>query len=804
MKLLRLRLDNFRQHIATDIRFADGMTAIVGANGAGKTTILEAITFALYGVQRKTKESIRFFWAEPRSKMRVTLDFVFEGRSYRLERTTTDSSLIDVTLEPHTVKATGLSEVKSACERLLRLTYDQFKNSFCAEQKNLTFLQFNTHTRRQEQVAKMLGFDRLKLAAELARERGKIYRGEAEGIAQTIGDPVRLRSELQESKDELAKAKTAQKLATELCEVLSAQVKPAEERKALADEYFRLTQDGKVFKGQEEALESSRKRAEEAAAKAESDARRLRELLPAQEECNALEMVVQELGQLREIELGREKIAAELTRLEAEIGAVGQKIAALGQTDIEAARKAARDAGANHTNAMNELRAAEAVWSKSKQDAQAGLSTAQAELKQATAALTKAQELARKGICPECGQPTTATAEARLKCLLAELETAEMVAREAITLFQAVEIRPKVVFDAEEVLDTARTASARAQEDLNAAEKIDAHAGALREERAEKTRLAEVHRLELSKSIPLYDRKRHVEAEARLRELKPKRDECLRLAGAEERLATALSTLEAAKKEIEEARVAFLKLKTERDKLPFASSGEATEALAQFEEIRLKVSAAAAQKEQAEMLAKHSLARLEQAEERIKTYERDEANLKERRSQALLHETADKELKLLREELNLIIRPDLEVRASENLSLLTNGRYPVLELDEEFIATVIEDGIQKHVISGGEEDIVALALRMALSELIQERQGRPMSLMILDEVFGSLDADRRQAVLERLQAIRGRFAQILVISHIEEINQVADQCMFLTRDEKSRATVVGDLPFDSGDLVLRG
>ena len=43
MKLLRLRLENFRQHVDSDIVFRDGMTAIVGANGSGKTTILEAI-----------------------------------------------------------------------------------------------------------------------------------------------------------------------------------------------------------------------------------------------------------------------------------------------------------------------------------------------------------------------------------------------------------------------------------------------------------------------------------------------------------------------------------------------------------------------------------------------------------------------------------------------------------------------------------------------------------------------------------------------------------------------------------------
>ncbi|HWD37813.1 MAG TPA: SbcC/MukB-like Walker B domain-containing protein, partial [Fimbriimonas sp.] len=103
-----------------------------------------------------------------------------------------------------------------------------------------------------------------------------------------------------------------------------------------------------------------------------------------------------------------------------------------------------------------------------------------------------------------------------------------------------------------------------------------------------------------------------------------------------------------------------------------------------------------------------------------------------------------------------------------------------------------DEGMAKTVISGGEEDVVALSLRLALSELIQERQGRPMSLLILDEVFGSLDADRRQAVLDRLAALKGRFEQIIVISHVEGTHEIADHCIFLARDPDTRATVVTD------------
>ena len=58
MKLLALRLQNFRQHVSTEIVFESGITGIIGPNGAGKTTILEGIAFALYAWGRSTREQM--------------------------------------------------------------------------------------------------------------------------------------------------------------------------------------------------------------------------------------------------------------------------------------------------------------------------------------------------------------------------------------------------------------------------------------------------------------------------------------------------------------------------------------------------------------------------------------------------------------------------------------------------------------------------------------------------------------------------------------------------------------------------
>jgi len=73
----RLRLVNFRQHENTEIDFVSGLTGIVGPNGAGTRTLLEAVAWATYGMPaaRGTRESIKRRGAPPRAGVEVELVF---------------------------------------------------------------------------------------------------------------------------------------------------------------------------------------------------------------------------------------------------------------------------------------------------------------------------------------------------------------------------------------------------------------------------------------------------------------------------------------------------------------------------------------------------------------------------------------------------------------------------------------------------------------------------------------------------------------------------------------------------------
>src|SRR5438128_2264249 len=82
-----------------------------------------------------------------------------------------------------------------------------------------------------------------------------------------------------------------------------------------------------------------------------------------------------------------------------------------------------------------------------------------------------------------------------------------------------------------------------------------------------------------------------------------------------------------------------------------------------------------------------------------------------------LHNELDRAFSDLRGELNARMRPEVAELASGFLADLTDGRYDELELTEDYTLTILEGGVPKPVISGGEEDIASLVLRLAISQM---------------------------------------------------------------------------------------
>ena len=155
-----------------------------------------------------------------------------------------------------------------------------------------------------------------------------------------------------------------------------------------------------------------------------------------------------------------------------------------------------------------------------------------------------------------------------------------------------------------------------------------------------------------------------------------------------------------------------------------------------------------------------------------------------------VHDELDRAYTDLRTDLNVQLRPEMGEIASAFLTELSDSRYDEMELDDSYNLTVLEDGVPKPVISGGEEDIANLCLRLAISQMIAERAGQSFSLLILDEVFGSLDEPRRQNVVGLLRGLGDRFEQVIVITHIRQVSEGVDHVIDVRYDEETGCSVV--------------
>jgi exonuclease SbcC len=121
------------------------------------------------------------------------------------------------------------------------------------------------------------------------------------------------------------------------------------------------------------------------------------------------------------------------------------------------------------------------------------------------------------------------------------------------------------------------------------------------------------------------------------------------------------------------------------------------------------------------------------------------------------------------------IAPRLAEQTSELLDIATDGKYNHVEFDENYGIQIYDGPDEKFPLegfSGGERDVVALSARLALSQVIGSSAAHPPSFLVLDEVFGALDRDRRTQLLELLGRISesiDSFQQMFIISHVDDV-----------------------------------
>jgi DNA repair exonuclease SbcCD ATPase subunit len=233
--------------------------------------------------------------------------------------------------------------------------------------------------------------------------------------------------------------------------------------------------------------------------------------------------------------------------------------------------------------------------------------------------------------------------------------------------------------------------------------------------------------------------------------------------------------VKAQRKEVEQASKEAERLRQRADKAA-PEPGAQEKMSAERDRLEEQLEEAREELEEANRRASAESEAVAAARDRLKGAKALAKTIDEERQELELRAAVAASLEEYREEASRRARPMLETEASKLLRQITEATYPRIRLTEDYFLEIAEgrDFYLSKRFSGGEQDLAALCLRLALARTLAHQRGTEHSFVILDEVFGSQDVGRRKMLMEQLiELSRGEFEQIFVISHTDDI---IEQC----------------------------
>lgn len=846
---VKLRISGFlsyREPVELDFTGFD-LACISGQNGAGKSSLLDAITWALFGQARKRDEALVNLGSK---SAEVTLTFGYEGNLYRVQRTLPrgKSTILEFQVaddpdspgDPHRFNADlsgngrwrplterTLRETQARIESVLRLDYETFVNaSFFLQGKADQFTQ-QTAARRKDVLGSILGLEvwetyrertsqrRKNLEEEVNAMDGRIVEIETE-LAEEDQRKIRL-AELEANLKGLAAARGAQESQLEQIRKITATLdEQSRLAAALADS---LSRSQAALSGLRERVADKET---ERAAYAEL-VKRAREVESAYqgwqnarrevERLDAVAMQFHEHDELRQPLL--RDIAAERARLEQE------------QETLEAQSSVLADQSSTAGNLREQLEAAERSLAETEQKLSESEALGrtiqsarerQAELKAENDRLKgemdelKARierlKIADGAACPLCGQELS---ESHRKSTLAGLERDGKSKGDAFRANQteARKLGEQIADGEKQIAGLSRYDAERLMHS-NTITLLTERLDALQRQTREWGKTGARRLKEVSKQIE----KESFAAEAR-RQLARLDKELARLGydaaahDAARKLEAEARRAEEEFRKLESAREVSKQIEGEIRSLDQECARRESEIRRQQEQHDAITAALAAAQSQAPdpEAAERELLRLRERENQA----RDEVGAARQKVDVLLTLRARRtELAGKREGLQhaiarhktlerafgkdgvpaLLIEqalPQIEARANDLLERLSDGQMSVRFVTQagykdkkrddlrETLEIQISDGAgvrDYEMYSGGEAFRVNFAIRLALSEVLAQRKGARLQTLVVDEGFGSQDARGRQRLIEAINLVRGDFAKILVITHLEELKDI--------------------------------
>ncbi len=838
---------SYRQRVELDFSSFD-LACIAGANGAGKSSLLDAITWALFGQARKRDDAVINTQC---NKAEVELIFAYEGNFYRVLRTwprgktsTLEFHIFqpaqaDTTAlrQPHPLKVTlpgegrwkplterTLRETQERIEKTLRMDYETFVNaSFFLQGKADQFTQQRPGDRKRI-LGSILGLEmwesyrqttadrRRSVEAEIAALEGRLEEINAE-LAEEASRKARLK-ELSAELKRLSKMRLAQEAAVEQAQRSISQLE--EQRKLVSTLKTHL--DRLIHQVSEKETTLIALKQEEAQyLEVIAHSAEIRAAYTAwQQARQELERWDEIAARFRDGEKRRQQpldeINAERARLEQEQQILlrqGEAIAARA-TESEALRQRLAQAHAAMEQAQQARRLLETLKAE-RENALQRQAAAQAEN---PALKTEMEDLKARidrlmqvegAQCPLCGQPLSPADRQRL------VEELQAQGREKGTRYRqnqtALKEAEQLVADLNRQINQLDHAEADLLKASETTAQLTAHLAQIEQEQTTwksqgAPRLAEIERQLEENSYAAAARARLAEIDAELKAIgyDAAAHDQARRQEAESRPAEArLRALESAQAALAPLQRQIAALETELERLrgdvqsQESDYNKALQALsvaeAQAPDLPAAESELLALKESENQLrmevgaAQQKVAVLEDLKGRRRSFEvqrEERARLAGQLRQLERAFGKDGVPALLIEQ----ALPQIEIKANEILERLTGGGMSVRFVTQtaykdprrqdlrETLDIQISDGAgtrDYELYSGGEAFRVNFAIRLALAEVLAQRAGARLQTLVIDEGFGSQDAEGRQRLVETINLVCQDFAKILVITHLDEL-----------------------------------
>jgi exonuclease SbcC len=781
MTINSLRLANYKQYRHLNLEFKEGLVGIIGKNGAGKSTIFEAILYCLFGRDEGNKALVRSASADAKEAVSLELSFSMGSARYLVRREFRGKALT-VGAEFYkndSMVAKGVSAVNEELAKVLNMERDAFKRSVFSGQKELSELSDSSGEARKKMVRRMLGLDKLDevqqavnadlrdLSSQAAGQRQSLLSEEVVGqlVKEMAERELLLKEKRAESVEQARGLKDLQaQLLTEK-EKFEQEEKRLQQHNALAQALVKASERLSVLQRQSEGL--AQKLAEIKGLQALLDAQR-GQWQAFEQEKKAFEGMdaehkrhVNRLARLDKIEESRGLLAA----IEANIAELRQRLTEKHnlETELQAKNAEITALEAEIEGKRGELRGLDKE-----------IGGIQASVRERSEKLESLRQLGRSGSCPTCLQPLLEGYERAVSALEAQL--GQMQGQQ---MRQLEEKRDAVVQLGKQLKEKQAAARAEAEQLLQARARLTELARALDAEEKQKTaieaRIAADEAILREIGDVHFDEAAYQRLKASLAEKERAYRDFLAQENyvSKEKPATQ-GSLEATEKELGHTAQAI-----EGHRAGISQLG--------FEESRYQAAkqAFSAQNEryqaQAEMLraTERSVMELESEQEKaastLRAQERIASQISDKLEEIELLRRLAEMLGQFKTEILEKVSPGISREASELFNRITKGKYEGIRVDENFDFFIADGGLFYPIerFSGGEVDLANFCLRIAITKAIMDLSGASaenrMEFLAFDEIFGSQDEERRFEMMLALNYLQEQFRQIYIVSHIESL-----------------------------------